>query len=85
MTTTRLSIGGIQLIVDYHKPTNPATNQPFENVVAVESVSTPDGIDNIMRLLSVDCLSTIHAACVRHAREESAYLARCQEQEALEP
>ena len=56
-----------------------------DKYAVIDHVSTPDGLDDIKRLLSVDCLNTIRVACVKHAREEAAYLARCQEQEALEP
>ena len=77
MTTTRLSIGGIQLVVEYESVT--------AKYVCIDHVSTPEGLDNILRLLSQDAINTIRVACVRHSREEAAYLARCQEQEALEP
>ena len=77
MTTARLNIGGIPLVVEYEAIT--------DKYAAIDHVSTPDGLDNILRLLSVDCLNTIRVACVRHSREEAAYLARCEQREALEP
>lgn len=77
MTTARINLAGISLVVKYLSCS--------EKFATLASVKQEGGIDNIITLLAPDVINSIRVACVKHARNEAAFIARCIEEERLEP
>lgn len=76
-STAHIQVAGVPLRVEYDAIT--------DRYAVIDSVTPDNGLDDIKRLLAPDVINSIRVACVKHAREEAAFLRRCEEQEAIEP
>lgn len=77
MTTAHIQVAGIPLAVEYLGCS--------EKFATVASVKQEGASDNIITLLAPDVLNSIRVACVRHARDEAAFIARRIDEERSEP
>ena len=76
MSAAHLTIAGVPLHVEYEAIT--------EKYAVINRVTTDGGLDDIKKLLASDVTNSIRVACVKHARDEAAFMRRCEEQERLE-